>query len=87
MHKNSTKMKENLLEELKSESIKRKEMERELEFLRKELADRDVRISELESATEDKDSNINISQISQISKKIDVKFGQLYGGESRVGQI
>lgn len=80
-------MKENLLEELKSESIKRKEMERELEFLRKELADRDVRISELESATEDKDSNINISQISQISKKIDVKFGQLYGGESRVGQI
>lgn len=28
LHKNSTKMKENLLEELKSESIKRKEMER-----------------------------------------------------------
>lgn len=87
LHKNSTKMKENLLEELKSESIKRKEMERELEFLRKELADRDTRIAELEAATDDKDSNINISQISQISKKIDAKFGQLYGGESRVGQI
>lgn len=46
-----------------------------------------MRIAELESGNGDKDSNINISQISQFSKKIDAKFGQLYGGESRVGQI
>jgi hypothetical protein len=56
-------MKENLLNELKSEAIKRKEVERELEYLRKELADRDTRISDLEVALE-KDSHINISQIS-----------------------
>jgi hypothetical protein len=30
---------------------------------------------------------MNISQISQISKKVEVKYGQLYGGESRVGQL
>lgn len=80
-------MKENLLEELKSEALKRKEMEKELEFLRGQLAGRDTRIAELEAVADDKDSNINISQISQISKKVDAKFGQLYGGESRVGQI
>jgi hypothetical protein len=45
IHKNSTKMKENLLNELKSESIKRQELKKELEYLRKELVDRDLRIS------------------------------------------
>jgi hypothetical protein len=49
MHKNSTAMKENLLAELKSEKIKRKEFEKELAFLRKELAEREVRIAELEA--------------------------------------
>lgn len=63
-------MKENLLAELKAETIKRRELERELEFLRKELAEREARIAELESGGEQKDSRINISQISQISKKV-----------------
>jgi hypothetical protein len=55
--------------------------------LRKELAERDSRIAELENTGEHKDSRMNISQISQISKKVEVKYGQLYGGESRVGQL
>ena len=80
-------MKESLLSELKAESIKRKELEKELEYLRKELADREIKIVELEQAIEGKESHVNISQISKISKKVDIKYGQLYGGESRVGQI
>jgi hypothetical protein len=35
LHKNSTAMKENLLAELKSETLKRKEFEKELDYLRK----------------------------------------------------
>ncbi len=38
-------MKENLLNELKAETIKRKELEKEIKYLRKEIGKKDERIA------------------------------------------
>jgi hypothetical protein len=90
LHKHSTQMKENLLRELKEETARRRALQAELELSAKQyeadLAERENRIRELEEMGE-RDEQINISQISQISKKVGVKYGQLYGGDERTGQL
>lgn len=91
LHKHSTQMKENLLRELKEETARRRALQAELEVRTREyegdLAERETRIRELEEMVGEREEQINISQISQISKKVGVKYGQLYGGEERTGQL
>lgn len=83
-------MKSNLLEELKEQSKRREQLESKIEILirehEKEINDRDLKIQELEEKINQKE-DVNISHISNISKRVGVISGQFYGAESAVGKI
>ena len=88
MHKNSIPLKENLLAELREETRRREQAELELLMVKEEARVREGRVRELEEqlAGGEREDDINISHISNISSKR-VGYGQLYGGDSKVGHI